>query len=132
MSLVAFELNAHSAIIEYPGYGVYKKETSSEKTICEDALLLYDYMTSKVGFHPDNIILVGRSMGSGPSTYLATQRKVKLLALVSAYKSIKSVAKDHYPFWGSFIKERFNNLERIKQMNQPLFLVHGLQVTSIG
>ena len=114
--------------MEYPGYGVYNSKEPSEKLIFEDALCLYEFFTKKVGFKPENIILIGRSLGSGPATYLANQVKIKCLVLISPYKSIKSVAKDFYPFWGNFIKERFNNIEKIKSIHQPIIIVHGLKV----
>ena len=118
--------------LEYPSYGVYKEASPDEKIICLDALLLYNFLTQTIGFKPENVIVIGRSMGSGPAVYLASQQKVKLLALISPYKSVKSVARDHYSFWGLFVKERFSNIERIKKIHQPVFFLHGLKVDLLG
>lgn len=128
VSQLAYELQAHSLIAEYPGYGVYRGQVPDEKTISEDALLIYDFATNELGFKKENIIVVGRSMGSGPACLVASERRVKMLVLVSAYKSIKAVAKDHFPFFGIFVKERFENIKRMKAINQPVFLLHGEQV----
>lgn len=122
-------MQAHSAIMEYPSYGVYQGPSPDEELICKDALLLHTFLTESLGFKPENVILVGRSMGSGPATFLASERKIKLLILISPFKSIKSVAKDHFPFWGFLVKDRFNNLERIKRVRHPLFILHGLKVS---
>jgi hypothetical protein len=75
------------------GIGVFKGERyisriADEKVIKEDALVIYDYLTTVVGLQEENIILFGRSMGSGPSSYLAAVRKTFSLVLMSAYTSI--------------------------------------------
>ena len=127
ISNIALNLNAHFAILEYPGYGLYTDSSPSEKLICEDSALLYEFFTKKVGFKAENIIIIGRSMGSGPAVFLTSQYKVKCLALISPFKSIKSVAKEVSAF-GFLLSERFNNLKRIKSINQPVFILHGEKV----
>lgn len=75
---------------------------------------------------PEDIILFGRSIGSGPATYLASKRKVGALILMSAFTSIKAVVKDMAGSWAQhLIKQRFNNLEAIKQVVCPTFIIHG-------
>ena len=59
-------------IVEYPSYGVYSYKKPSEKIFFEDSLLVYDYCVNKLKFKPENIIIFGRSIGSGISTYLAS------------------------------------------------------------
>jgi hypothetical protein len=50
--------------MEYPGYSIYKGKTSSE-AIKEDSMYVYNYMVNKIGFKQNNIIVIGRSIGSG-------------------------------------------------------------------
>lgn len=38
----------------------------------EDALIVYDFLVNKMNFRYDDIIIFGRSIGSGPATYLAS------------------------------------------------------------
>ena len=56
------------------------------------------------------IILFGRSLGSGPATYLASKFKPYGLILMSGYTSIKQAAKDLTMF-GFVVSDRFNNLK---------------------
>jgi len=42
-----------------------------------------------IGIKPKNIIIMGRSIGTGPATYLASKREVGLLVLISPFSSIK-------------------------------------------
>lgn len=43
---------------------------------------------------PNNIIIIGRSIGSGPATYLASKKKIACLALISPFTSIRDLIKD--------------------------------------
>lgn len=111
--------------MEYPGYGIYQGTPNSEQ-IKEDALIVYDFLHYRVGYQGKNIIIMGRSIGSGPSTYLATNRKAGLLTLISPFTSIKRMVNE---FGGSlatnFIKNHFDNLGIINQVKSPLLLIHG-------
>lgn len=78
----------HVLAVEYPGYGLYKNKGAEERGIKEDAVLIYDYLTTVAGLNEENIVLYGRSMGSGPSSYLASIRNPFCLILMSAYTSI--------------------------------------------
>lgn len=70
-------------------------------------------------------MVFGRSLGSGPATYLSSHRKVGLLILFSAYRSIQEVAMDHAWIFGRLIKQCFINEEYIKKVRAPTFFVHG-------
>lgn len=122
---IADELDCHAVMAEYPGYGVYANETPNQTVIYRNALELYDFLVQVLKFRPENIYLLGRSLGSGPSTYLAAQRKVGLLILFSAYKSIQEVAVDHAWIFGRLITQCFKNEEWISKVIDPVFMVHG-------
>lgn len=71
---------------------------------------------------------MGRSMGSGPATHLCATRNPGNLILISPYTSIKGVADR---LFGKFlagvfmVKERFKNIEKIKEVKCPVLLIHG-------
>lgn len=126
--LVGQRLQMHVLAVEYPGYGLYKNRGADEKVIKEDALVIYDYLTTVVGLQEENIILFGRSMGSGPSSYLAAVRKPFSLVLMSAYTSIQNAARSILgwaSFLGFLVQEKFRNIDNTKRLNCPLFLLHG-------
>lgn len=114
-------------IVEYPGYGVYTG-SPCEETICEDALMVYECLVEEIGVERKNIIAMGRSIGSGPATYLASKREVGGLVIVSGYTSIRDVASDMVgEFVSGFLKERFPNKEHIKRVTSPVMIIHGKQ-----
>lgn len=49
MAEIAEELQMHLLAVEYPGYGLYKNLKSEENTIKEDAIAIYDYLTTCCG-----------------------------------------------------------------------------------
>ena len=113
-------------IVEYPGYSVYQSESTSEQGIIDDADKVYDFITHGLFVQPARIFIAGRSIGTGPATYLASKHKVAGLFLISPFTNIKEVVKDYA---GSIIeylvKERFNNIERIVKVKSPVLLIHG-------
>lgn len=60
---------------------------------------------------------------------MAIRRKVAALALISGFTSIRETAKglggSIFGFLGYLVKERFNNLENVKKIENPILLVHG-------
>lgn len=111
--------------MEYPGYGIYEGEPSAAR-ILEDCEIVFDYTVNTCDIKPENIILFGRSIGSGPATYLAARRPIKALILMSPYTSIRNVVKG---LFGEVIQylvaERFRNIDEIEKVQSPVFIVHG-------
>ena len=66
-------LEVHIIAIEYPGYGIYRDESTSDNMIEEDAIRVYDYLTEDFGIQEKDILLFGRSLGSGPASFLAAK-----------------------------------------------------------
>lgn len=71
-------------IVDYPGYGLSEGKTS-DKTMFNTALKAYDYATSLDYVDNNNIVVLGYSIGTGVSTYLASERTVNGLILVAPY-----------------------------------------------
>ena len=120
----------HVLAVEYPGYGLYKTSKPNENQMKEDAEIVFDYLTKVIGVREKDVILFGRSMGSGPATYLSTKKNANSLLLMSAYTSIKDVARNLLG-WMSFLSvivyERFRNIDLIKEAKCPVFFLHGLK-----
>jgi len=81
-----------------------------------------------MGIKEKDIILFGRSMGSGPTSYLSSIRNPYALLLMSPYTSIKEAAKSLLG-WASFLSmivyEKFRNIDTIKKARCPVFFLHG-------
>lgn len=84
-------LGINVLLVEYPGYGYYPGSPSSYQ-IEEDAQIVYEFLISK-GCKHQNIYVFGRSIGSGPATFLAKNNPIGCLILMSAYTNIRDASK---------------------------------------
>mmetsp|Transcript_21155 Transcript_21155/g.15478 ORF Transcript_21155/g.15478 Transcript_21155/m.15478 type:complete len:296 (-) Transcript_21155:39-926(-) len=122
------DMRMHVLAVEYPGYGLYKTSKPNEPQMKDDAEIIFDYLTKVIGVREQDIILFGRSMGSGPATFLASRKNACACLLMSPYTSIKDVARGLLG-WASFLSvivyERFRNIDLIKEAKCPVFFLHG-------
>jgi len=115
--------------VEYPGYSYYVDNESSEELICKDAVHVFNFLVNELGFLPEDLWVMGRSIGCTPAMHLASSKPIGRLFLVSPFLSVKSILKDHYGFLGSigyfFIEDCFDNEGRISKIRCPTVLIHG-------
>lgn len=64
---------------------------TNEENVLDDAVYVYDYLNKVIGIDQKNLIIFGRSIGSGPATHLASVRNPACMLLMSAFKSIRAV-----------------------------------------
>ena len=99
-------LRINMMAVEYPGYGIYEDpDGPSEEKIFSDADLVYSFVQMMSTLKEKDIILLGRSLGSGPATYLAANNEPGGLILMSPYTSIKSVANGKVGFLSFLLAE---------------------------
>lgn len=80
-----------------------------------------------LGYDEKDIILVGRSMGTGPACEMASKFKlVAALILISPYTSLQAATKSYLGKLASMlVRERFNNLAAVQQVVCPTLIIHG-------
>lgn len=128
---IRFTLSINVIAPEYPGYGVYPGRPSEEQ-IFADTLSIYHYLVDTLKIHSNNIIVFGRSLGTSPSTYLASKREVSALILISPMMSIQYVVRDILGKLVSYtIKDRFENYKMIEEVTCPILIIHGQNDTLI-
>lgn len=81
-------------LMHYRGYG-RSSGTPSEAALQQDALVLFDRVH---GAHPD-VVVIGRSLGSGIAVRLASQRPLERLVLVTPYDSLQDLAAAQFPMF---------------------------------
>ena len=107
-------------LIPYRGY--WPNEGQPEETsLYADALNIYDHLSplhSEIG-------LVGRSLGSGVATHVATNRQISRLSLITPFDSIVNVASVHYPIFpvGLLMTDRFESAKRASEISAPTLVV---------
>jgi fermentation-respiration switch protein FrsA (DUF1100 family) len=81
-------------LLNYRGYGG-SSGRPTEKALQADGLVLFDYVSEK---HQD-IIVIGRSLGSGIAIRVAARRPASLLILVTPFSSILEIAQRQFPYF---------------------------------
>ena len=118
-------VNVNIIMYEYTGYGLNQgKFPCSEQFCYNDADTVYNYMTQDLNIPPDRIVIFGRSLGSGPSCYLAEKYKVAGLILNSGFMSVFRVA---FKFRWTLPGDMFPNIDRIKNVTCPVCIVHSIK-----
>lgn len=104
----------------YRGYGG-STGTASEAAFFSDAVALYDHIRPKYS----NITVMGRSLGSGVAVYLAAEKEVSRLVLVTPYDNMVNLARGYYPFVpvSLLLEDRFDSLGRVGGLDIPTLLL---------
>jgi fermentation-respiration switch protein FrsA (DUF1100 family) len=102
----------------------------TEANVLADGLAAYDWAAAK-GFP---IVLWGRSLGSGPATYVASRREAQALLLETPFDSAVAVAADRYGFLpvGLLMQDQYRVDDWIKDVAEPIFVAHGTADRVIG
>lgn len=107
-------------LIPYRGYsGNPGKPTEAD--LYADALKLFDQVHRS---HKD-IALMGRSLGSGVATFVASHRPAESLVLVTPYDSIERLAQAHYPWLpvGLLLEDKYESWRRVPSISIPSLIV---------
>ena len=114
------ESSPHIAAVDYPGYGL--SDGSPDEEGCYRVVhRLYDWLIETRGFKPEDIIVVGFSIGTGPATELAATKPVGGLVLQAPCLSAPRVVTKVriLPI------DPFPNLKRIGKIKCSLAVIHG-------
>jgi pimeloyl-ACP methyl ester carboxylesterase len=107
-------------LVNYRGYGG-STGVPREAGLIADAETVYDWVAAR----HHGIVAMGRSLGTGVATALASQRPVAGLILVTPYDSIANVASDRYPWLPVrlLIKDPYDSAARIGQVKAPVLVL---------
>ncbi|MCA3556082.1 alpha/beta fold hydrolase [Aestuariivirga sp.] len=111
--------------VSYRGYGA-STGTISEQGLIADALTAYDFLIAK-GVSPQQIVLLGESLGTGVAVQLAARKPVAAVALEAPYTATVDIASEIY-WWlpvRLLMKDQFRSRDYIGQVKAPLLIHHG-------
>jgi pimeloyl-ACP methyl ester carboxylesterase len=93
----------------------------SEEALLADAQAVYDMVRAS----HDDIVVVGRSLGSAVAVHLAASRPVTGLVLLTPFDSLETVATRHYPFFPVrlLLRDRFDSRSRAPQVPAPTLIL---------
>lgn len=107
---------------DYPGYGL-SDGRPSESGCLAAVEAAYQHLTEDLLIPPARVIAFGRSVGSGPSIFLASRHPIGGLVLQAPFTSaFRVVTRVPLLPW-----DKFNNLRRIPQVRCPILFIHGTE-----
>ena len=107
---------------EYTGFGEANGKIPADTSLYSDIETVYLYLTDNLNISADTIIAFGRSIGSGPTCYLAEQYELAGVVLHSGLMSALRVVMNlrwTLPF------DKFPNIDRVKKIDCPVYIIHG-------
>ncbi|MEM8894280.1 MAG: alpha/beta fold hydrolase [Bacteroidota bacterium] len=120
-------------LLEYPEYGKSKAKLSQHEI---ENLAQSGYEYANQFFDSDQIVIFGRSIGTGPASLLASNKPSRAVVLETPYYSLSDLLT-RYLFllprnW--LINYQFDNHANLLNLGVPIILLHGTadQIIPIG
>lgn len=113
-------------LVDYRTYGKSSGELS-EQAMKEDAQMFYNYTLTK--YDEDELVLYGRSFGTGIASGLAAENQPQKLVLESPFYSAVSLGKHRFPILpvGWLSQFRFPSNEYLQEVDCPVYVFHGTE-----
>jgi len=109
---------------EYRGYG---KSTGkpSEKHLINDAHIFYNFALKH--YEENEIVLYGRSLGSGVAVQLAATKNARLIILETPFSSLLDVIQSNLPFipFKYLLKYPFKSIDHIDKIKSEIIVLAG-------
>eukprot|EP00755_Sulcionema_specki_P009031 Sspe_Gene.42548::Locus_20659_Transcript_1_1_Confidence_1.000_Length_1066::g.42548::m.42548/K06889/K06889; uncharacterized protein len=120
---------------EYPGYGI-ASGSPGMKAFNSTAWRTFRFVRDSLRVDPSNILVLGRSIGTGVASNLArraaeNQEAVGGLCLVSPYTSILDIVQDHVRCVGTLFGHRWRPKDDLLHVRCPVLVLHGVKDTLI-
>jgi len=111
-------------VMDYRTYGK-SKGLLSEHALYSDAQMCYDYILKR--YQETDIIIYGRSLGTGMATYLASNNNPKQLILETPFYSLTDIAKERFSLFPikKLLKYDFPSYKYIENISCPISIFHG-------
>ena len=119
-------------IFDYRGYDDSEGKPSEKGTYLDSRAAL-EYLLARPDVDQDRVIYQGHSLGAAVAVELALTQPPMAMVLVSSFASVLDMASLTLPFppGGWLVRNHFNNLSRIGEINFPLLVLHGEQDDTI-
>jgi dipeptidyl aminopeptidase/acylaminoacyl peptidase len=114
---------------EYPGYSIAEGKPSEEN--CYQAIqAAFDYVTNTLKVDPSKVVLMGRSLGSGPTVDMAAHKLAANIGGVILQSPLESgirAVMGFYSSYGLYLFDIFRSYEKVHAIPCPVFILHGTE-----
>lgn len=121
-------LSANVFVFDYRGYG-QSQGVPTEQGCIADGLAAQQWLAERTEQLPEDIVVIGRSLGGGVAAAVAAERGARALVLENTFTKLTDVGD--YWFKGLparwFMREKYDSVARIADYHGPLFQTHNLE-----
>lgn len=115
--------------IDYRGYGLSEGSFPSEQSVYADAIAALAYLIEVRHIPAQNIVVIGQSLGGAIAIELASRNpNIGAIVVESTFTSIQAIA--HYrfplPLFDYLLHQKFDSLAKVRSLQMPLLVIHGL------
>lgn len=107
-------------LVNYRGYGGSTGKPT-EANLYSDAQYIYD----RINTEHKTISVIGRSLGSGVATYLASTKSINKMVLITPYDSIEAIAQKQYPMFPVtlLLRDKYDSISRVKSISTKTLIL---------
>jgi pimeloyl-ACP methyl ester carboxylesterase len=111
-------------VVNYRGFGL-SQGSPSEQKVLEDAKLIYDWAAANPQVDADNIVVLGRSLGSYVAVAVASARDTRAAILATPFDSFASLGAKYLPHvpLGWLLGAHFNSVTLAPLIDVPALFV---------
>lgn len=109
---------------DYPGYG---RSTGEMNVDILEKISVQLYKMARANYKPGQIIIYGKSLGTGIAAYLASIRDCRSLILETPYHSLSSLTGSYLFFMPvhQLIKYNIDTYKHFSEITAPITIMHG-------
>ena len=111
---------------DYRGYGA-SDGVPSESNMYQDARAARNWLAERRHFNPNEVVVMGRSLGGAVTVELAVNGGAAGLILESTFTRMEDVGGHHFPWLpvSLMVSQEFDSISRIGRFSGPLLQTHG-------
>lgn len=113
-------------ILDYRGYG-QSEGRPSEAGLYQDARAAWDHLLEERGVPAEEVVLFGRSLGSGVAAWLGQTVTPAGVILESSFRSVPDMAQTVYPFLPArwLARMDYPTEDYVQNLEAPVLVIHS-------
>lgn len=111
-------------LMNYRGFGS-STGSPTQEGLFSDALTIFDHLIKNLNINPNKIYLMGRSIGASIAAYVASQKRVGGLILITPFDSITNLVPKFLRFYPlkRYLEQYFNTSKYLEHVDGKFLVI---------
>jgi predicted esterase len=125
LELLRSSLKINVFSYEYQGYGISRPQVkATEARVCASIEAAVNYLTNEKKIPQNKIIVFGTSLGTGPTSYVASKESANFRGVI-LQSPFTSVVRIKVNTQKPVFFDMFQNINCVSKIKCPVFIIHG-------